>query len=178
MDQLDQLEEATNQGHSAFSRYQKNGAMPDLECSINAFQRALDNCSSEHPCRAAAQSNLAMAKLASCQVDGSNLSFDDPITLYRDALAARPADHPDRPSTLINLATVYLFRFERQHDTVDATQAEVLLREAMDLSAADSHEEQAVIVARSRLAERTTGPAHAGGWLFVHKARLCFTINR
>ena len=100
------LENATNIGHNALSRYQKHSNKQDLEDSVREFERALLICPPNDPCRAAAQSNLAMAKSVLCQVEDGDLLV--PLGLYRDALAACPIGHPDRSSTLIQLATVYL----------------------------------------------------------------------
>ncbi|KAI9566383.1 hypothetical protein HD554DRAFT_1189325 [Boletus coccyginus] len=125
-----ELEDATNQGHSALSRYRKHEGKRDLEYSIDEFERALSICPLDHPCLAAAQSNLAMAKFILCQVEDTEASFEVPITLYRNALAARPVGHLDRPSTLIQLAAVHFARFERQRDEISRTLAEVLLHEA------------------------------------------------
>ncbi|KAF8121583.1 CHAT domain-containing protein [Boletus edulis] len=140
-----ELEDATNHGHNALSRYRMHGERRDLERSVADFERALNNCPLNHPCRAAAQSNLATAKLILCQVaDDTNASFEIPIALYRNALGARPVSHADRPSTLVQLAAVHLARFQKQRDDVEGARVEGLLHEAMGLSATDSHEKRAV----------------------------------
>ncbi|KAF8132587.1 CHAT domain-containing protein [Boletus edulis] len=141
---LNALEDATNYGHSALSRYRKHEGKRDLERSIAEYERALNTCLPNHPCRAAAQSNLATAKFILCRVDDTNASFEIPLGLYHNALAARPVGHADRPSTLIQLAAVYLARFEKQGDEFDGAQVEALLHEAMELSSTDSHEKRAV----------------------------------
>ncbi|KAF8129600.1 TPR-like protein [Boletus edulis] len=138
------LEDATNHGHSALSRYRRHGEKRDLECCIAEFERALNTCLPNHPCRAAVQSNLATAKFILCRVDDTNSSFEIPLDLYRNALAARPVGHADRPSTLIQLAAVYLARFEKRGDEFDGAQVEALLHEAMELSSTDSNEKRAV----------------------------------
>ncbi|KAF8121610.1 TPR-like protein [Boletus edulis] len=138
------LEDATNDGHSALSRYRRHGEKRDLERSIAEFERALNTCLPNHPCRAAVQSNLATAKFILCRVDDTNSSFEIPLDLYRNALAARPVGHADRPSTLIQLAAVYLARFEKRGDEFDGAQVEALLHEAMELSSTDSKEKRAV----------------------------------
>ena len=84
-----------------------------------------------------------MAKFIHCRVADTNPSFDVPLTLYRNVLAARPVGHLDRPSTLIHMAAVHLARFEKRRDEVDAAHAEALLQEVMDLSSAESYENQA-----------------------------------
>ncbi|KAF8127388.1 hypothetical protein EV363DRAFT_1344622 [Boletus edulis] len=158
---LNELEDATNHGHSTLSRYRKHGEKRDLERSVAEFERALNNCPVDHPCRAAAQSNLAMAKLILCRVKDTIASLEIPIRLCRDALAARPVGHTDRPSTLVQLAAVHLARFEKQRDNVDGAQVETLLHEAMELSATDSDENRVVSVMLQLYAGHRFGPDHA-----------------
>ncbi|KAF8444060.1 hypothetical protein L210DRAFT_833797, partial [Boletus edulis BED1] len=130
----------TNHGHSALSCYRKHGGKRDLDRSIAEFERAFNICLPNHPCRAAAQSNLAMAKFILCRVDDTNAAFEAPLGLYGKALSARPVGHADRASTLIQLAAVYLARFEKQGDEFDGRRVEALLHEALELTSADSHE--------------------------------------
>ncbi|KAF8444005.1 hypothetical protein L210DRAFT_3105868 [Boletus edulis BED1] len=158
---LNELEDATNHGHSALSRYRKHGEKRDLECSVAEFEQALNNCPLDHPCRAAAQSNLAMVKLILCQVEDMIGSLEIPICLYRDALAARPVGHTDRASTLVQLAAVYLARFEKQRDDGDGARVEALLREAMELIPTDSNENRAVSLMLQLYAGHRSGPDHA-----------------
>ncbi|KAF8132372.1 hypothetical protein EV363DRAFT_1328005 [Boletus edulis] len=158
---LNELEDATNHGHGALSRYRKHGGKRDLEHSVAEFERALNHCPVDHPCRAAAQSNLAMAKVILCQVTDTIGSLEIPIRLCRDALAARPVGHTDRPSTLVQLAAVHLARFEKQRDDIEGAQVETLLHEAMELSATDSGEKRAVSLMLQLYAGHRSGPDHA-----------------
>ncbi|KAG6372436.1 hypothetical protein JVT61DRAFT_7533 [Boletus reticuloceps] len=137
-------EDTTNRGHSALSRYRKHKDKRDLERSIAEFERALSASPLNHPSRAAAQSNLATAKLILCQVENTSAALEIPLSLNRHALAARPVGHANRASTLIQLAAVHLARFEKQRDEVDGARAEALLHEAMELSSTDSHENRVV----------------------------------
>jgi len=157
------LEEATNQGQIALSRYRKHGEKRDLQRSIEHFEHALGICPSDHPCRAAAQANMAMTKFIHCQVTDTNPSFDIPLTLYRDVLAARPVGHIDRPSTLVQLATVHFVRFEKSQDEVDAARVKVLLREAMSVSSAESYENRAATFLLLLQAKRDVSPVEEGG---------------
>ena len=135
------LEDATNQGHNALSHYRKYGGKWNLERSVEHFKRALGVCPLNHPCRAAAQSNLANVTFILCQIE--NVDALVPLGLYRNALAARPVGHIDRPSTLIQLAAVHLERSKKSRGRVERTRAERLLHEAMKLSPVASHEKQA-----------------------------------
>ena len=70
------LEDATNQGHQALSRYRKYGEKGDLKLSIEEFESALQICPPDHPSRAVAQSNLATAKVIQFRADDTTLSLD------------------------------------------------------------------------------------------------------
>ena len=153
----------TNKGHRAFSRYRKYGEKQDLEHAIEQFEHALTICPLDHPCYATAQSNMAMAELIRYRVHDTDASFNVPLMLYRNVLTARPAGHPDRPSTLIQLAVVHLARFERRRDEADAAQAEAFLHEVMDLSSGESREKWAAIFILRLHAGRATGGVRVGG---------------
>ncbi|KAF8127667.1 hypothetical protein EV363DRAFT_1401026 [Boletus edulis] len=72
------------------SRYRKHGGRQDLERCIAEFERALNDCSLGPPYRAAAQSNLAMAKFILCQIEDTSASLQDPTSLYRIVLLLSP----------------------------------------------------------------------------------------
>lgn len=158
-----QLEDVTNQGHSAFSRYQRRREQQDLERSIEQFECALNICPPDHPCRVATHSNMAIAKFILCQVKDTDISLDVPLTLYRNALSARPAGHLDRPSMLIRLTVVHLQQFKKRQHEVDAAQATGLLHEAINLSSAESHEKRVATSLLQLHAGGKTDPVQAGG---------------
>jgi hypothetical protein len=99
----------TDAGYSMLGRYNKAQNKRDLDQSIAHFERALDLCPVDHPCRPVALFNLATAKFISCQVNGTCL--DTPISLFQDALDLRPTGHPDRATTQLHLAAAFLCRF-------------------------------------------------------------------
>ena len=102
-----------------------------------------------------------MAKFIRCHAEDTDASLEDPLSLYRNALAARPVGHVDRPSTLIQLAVVYFARFEKRRDEVEGARAEALLHEAMELSSAESHEKRAATFLLQLRAGRGVGPVQA-----------------
>ncbi|KAG1869359.1 CHAT domain-containing protein [Suillus subalutaceus] len=63
----------------------------------------------------------------------NNEDLDQAIALHREALALRPVGHPDRSSSLNNLATELSSRFEHRGNDEDLDQAIALQREVLDL---------------------------------------------
>ncbi|KAI9573099.1 CHAT domain-containing protein [Boletus coccyginus] len=160
---LGELEDTTNQGHRCLSRYRNYKEKRDLECSIEQFELALSVCPLDHPCLAAAQSNLSMAKFILCQVEDANASLEVPLGLYDNVLTARPVGHMDRPSTMLQMAIVHFARFEKQKDKDDRARAEALLDEAMELSSIDSHENRAAAFLLQVHAGRREDPVRVDG---------------
>ena len=108
-----EVAEATDKGHNALLRYHRDHGVTELKKSIEHFTLALDLLPSDHECCAIALFNLAMAKFINCQVHGTISDLDVSIASYRGALALRPANHPDRPGTLLHLAQALLYRHWR-----------------------------------------------------------------
>ena len=113
-------------------RLRKYGGKPDLERSIEQFESI---CPLNHPCLAAAQSNLATAKLILRWVADTDAPLDLPLNLYRSPLTARPVGHVDWHPTLVQLSSADLPRFEEQRDGVQGARADRLLHEVMELRA-------------------------------------------
>ena len=120
-------------------------------------------CLLDHPCRAAAQSNLAMAKFILCRVEDMDASFEVPLRLYRNAFAARPVGHVDRPSTLIQLAVLHFVRFKKRRDEAEGAWADELLHEVMQLCSTESHERRAANFVLQLHVGRGLGPVQQDG---------------
>jgi hypothetical protein len=104
-----------------------------------------------------------MAKFIRYQVGDMDASLEVPLSLYHNALTARPVGHVDRPSTLIRLAVVHLARLEKRKDEVEGARAEALLQEAMELSSTESHEKRAATFILQLHAGRGMGAVEADG---------------
>ena len=104
-----------------------------------------------------------MAKFIHCRVEDTDASLDVPLSLYCNALVARPVGHVDRPSTLIQLAAVHFVRLEKRRDEVERAHAEALLHEAMELSSTDSHDKRAATFVLQLHAGRGVGLVQADG---------------
>ena len=118
-----ELQLLTDAGHCILGRYHRTQDKRDLDQSLAYFQRSLDLCPIDHPCRSAALVNLAIAKFT---------DLDVPISLFQDALELRPTGHPDRLSTQLHLATAFLSRFTERGFQTDADAAEEMLIEVLD----------------------------------------------
>jgi len=123
-------------GHRVLGQYCRTQNSGDLDQSIVYFERSLDLCPISpigHPCRPAALVNLAIARLIDCQVNGTYLDLDVPISLFQGALDLRPTGHPDRSATQLHLAIAFLSRFANRGFQTDADVAEELLIEDLDI---------------------------------------------
>ena len=119
-----------------------------------------------------------MAKFILCQVEDTDTSLDVPLSLYSNALAARPIGHVDRPSTLIQLAAVHFARFEKRRDGLEGARAEALLYEAMELSSAKSHERRAASFVLQLRTGRRARPVKAAGRPSVEQESASRLINK
>jgi hypothetical protein len=140
---------------------ESTGRKQDLERSLEEFERAHNIYPLDHPCRAAAESNLAMAKFILYQVEDTDASVEVPLSFCRNVLATHPVGHVDRPSTSIQLAAMHFTRFQKQREEVERARAEVFLNETIELSSIESHEHR---VATFMLQIHTgMGPAQRDG---------------
>jgi len=112
----------------------------DLECSIKEFERALNICPLDHPCRATGQSSLALVKFILCQVEGMDVSFEVPFGLYRNRTCF-PSCWLRWPALHINSAgRGHSAPFEKQRVEVQIARASAFLHEATELSSVDSRQ--------------------------------------
>lgn len=114
---------------------------------------------------------MAMAKSIHCRVCDLSASFDIPLMLCRNSLAARPAGHPDRPLMLIQLATVHL------GDAANKTQADAYMHEVMELDSTEGHENRAAFFVVHLLAGLRTSTYQAGGHS-PRTAEFCISFHR
>ena len=119
-----------------------------------------------------------MAKFIHCLVGDTDTSLEIPLSLYRQALAARPVGHVDRPSTLIQLAVVHFARSENQRDEVEGARTKALLHEAIELSSTESHESRAAALVLLLYAGRRVGPDQADDELSVEQNLVSRPTNK
>ncbi|KAJ6512345.1 CHAT domain-containing protein [Mycena vulgaris] len=133
-----------NLGTSVLARFQQRGDGADIDEVVQLYREALALCPASHPDRATSLSNLGNSVqvrfqnlgnsvLARFQQRGVPVDIDEAVQLHREALALRPAPHPDRAASLSNLAISVLERFQHRGDAADIDEAVQLQREALAL---------------------------------------------
>ncbi|KAG1737566.1 uncharacterized protein EDB91DRAFT_1249685 [Suillus paluster] len=127
----------TDAGHRLFARYRRAQHRRDLGQSIKHFERASDFCPVDHPCRHAAQFNLATAPVTQLHFAITLLSRFARRRFQVDADAAEEllSDVLDRdtfsPRPIIGVALN--IRYDRQGNGQDLDEAIALLNEALVL---------------------------------------------
>src|SRR5665811_889504 len=76
------------------------------------------------------RSNLGGALQTRSGRTGDQADLDEAVTAGRDAVAASPADHPDRAAMLSNLGVALRTRFERTGSQADLDEAVTAGRDA------------------------------------------------
>ncbi|KAI6101857.1 hypothetical protein F5141DRAFT_272810 [Pisolithus sp. B1] len=133
----------TNLGQAALLRYHNEYRREDLQNAIQHFECAWRNCPPKHRCHAVVLVNFVKAKFISYWTDPTSANLDELIGLYRQALDQRHPGHLDRPATLLQLAQILLFHYEKQGcDESVADEIHELMSEFQDFSR-DSHERRA-----------------------------------
>jgi hypothetical protein len=167
----------TNAGHCILGRYHRTQVIRDLNQSMKYFERSYDLCPADHPCCPAALVNLAMGKFIGCQVNGTYLDLDHPISLLHDALDLRPIGHPDRPTTQPHLAIALLSRFARRGFQADADVAKELLNEVVDVCHAKSHIHRSALLAIKTSVLHPAGSIDANDLPAKETITLPLTVN-
>jgi tetratricopeptide (TPR) repeat protein len=66
-------------------------------------------------------------------IEDNSYTLNEAISLHRQTLQLQPAPHPDRSTSLSNLASALLIRFEKEGQGYDLDDAIFLHREALEL---------------------------------------------
>ena len=96
----------------ALRRFERTGALDDLERVVLLFDQAVAATPSDHPDRAPNLANLGHALGTRFHLTGVMDDLDRAALLFDQAVAASPANHPDRVTYLSNLGSVLETRFE------------------------------------------------------------------
>ena len=97
----------TNLGQEALFRYLREYQWADLKIAVQHLECALKP-STPSQYRAVVLANLVRAKFISHKIDPTSANLDKVIQFYGEALHLHPPGHPDRPTTLLQLAQTLL----------------------------------------------------------------------
>ena len=101
------------------TRYEKLGAMEDLDEAIILDQKAFDLRPQGHPDRSTSLNNFVNCLSTRYNRLGTLQDLDNAIVLVREALDLCPQGHPDRSESLDNLASCLCNRFTRSKQLQD-----------------------------------------------------------
>ncbi|KAG2363013.1 CHAT domain-containing protein [Suillus spraguei] len=112
-----QISRKTGAGNARFTKYITSRTASHLNKAIQHFQLVLDQCPVGHPDRAAALTNLAVARLEG-YIRNDLQDIDTTTSLLRKALELRPQGHPDHASSLYNLVTALNWCYNKESTAV------------------------------------------------------------
>ena len=113
-------------------RYQREGAIADLDNAIQLFQEALDAIPVDHPSRAGQLHNLGLGYHDRYQRTGAIADLDNAIQLLQEAMDATSTDYPNRARRLQDFGLGYHDRYQRTEAIADLDNAIRLFQEALD----------------------------------------------
>ena len=136
-DHPDRVAMLSNLGLALQLRFERVGALADLDEAITVGRAAAQTAPADHPDRAGYLSNLSGALRVRFGRVGMLADLDEAITVARAAVRAAPADHPDQAATLSNLGGALQARFGRVGALADLDEAVTVIREAVQATLAD-----------------------------------------
>lgn len=119
-----------------FERYLLAGGAARLRRAVAALERALHECPTEFPDRAALLTNLGNALLESAERGGDDDVLDRAVAAHDDAVAL-VGDAPYAGAVRVGLATTLLLRYRRRGAVADLDRAEALHAQVAKDHAAD-----------------------------------------
>ncbi|KAG1827926.1 hypothetical protein EV424DRAFT_1597051 [Suillus variegatus] len=122
----------TDAGHAQFATYVTSKTVSRLKRAVDHFQLVLDRCAVSHPDHAMALTNLAWVRLQG-YIQNHLEDIDATTSLFRDALALRPQQHPDHPLSLYNLTQALTWRHNKKRTAADIREAAQLYHELLPL---------------------------------------------
>ena len=125
------------------ARFERTGALADLDEAVSIAQEAVNATPAAHPDRPGWLSNLGNALQSRFKRTGAPADLDASITAKREALNTTPDDHPDRVIWQSNLGNALRSRFERTGALADLDEAIAVGSAAVDATPAD-HPDRAI----------------------------------
>ncbi|MFE5536045.1 hypothetical protein [Streptomyces sp. NPDC056492] len=132
-----------NLGEALYTRFDRTGAIEDLESAVTLLGEAALATPDEGIYRALVLTGLAGALRARYERTGAPRDLDGSIARYREVVSMFPADHPGRIESLSRLGNALRLRFERTGRTEDLNAAVQAGRQAVEAAPGD-HPDRAV----------------------------------
>jgi tetratricopeptide (TPR) repeat protein len=126
----------SNLGDALLWRFQRDGALDDLERAVDADTEAVTITPQGHPERARYLSNLGDALLSRFRRDGALDDLERAVDADTEAVTITPQGHPERARYLSNLGSALQERFERSGMLEDLDRAVDVFREAAEVGSA------------------------------------------
>jgi tetratricopeptide (TPR) repeat protein len=127
------------QGAGAYQRFERTGAVPDIDSAIVLWLRALEVIPRDDTDRTEIQTNLSyVLRIRSGLAPALPGCLDMAVDLGRRAVDAIPAGHPQRAAYLCNLSAALAERFQRTNKPSDLDQAMEAAEQAADVAPAGS----------------------------------------
>jgi tetratricopeptide (TPR) repeat protein len=126
----------SNLGIALLTRFERTGALADLDNAIQVGQLAVQRTAADHPNHAGGLSNLGNALRARFDRTGAPGDLDGAVVALEQAVHATPASHPSHPTFLSNLGIALHARFERTGTPADLDSAIRALKQAVEATPA------------------------------------------
>jgi tetratricopeptide (TPR) repeat protein len=126
----------SNLGDHLRARFERTGALTDLDEAIDVGRKAVDATPAGHVNRGAYLSNLSLVLLFQYEFTGDLADLDEAIDVGRKAVDATPAGHVNRGNFLSNLGGALQARFMRTGQEADLDEAIDVGRKAVDATPA------------------------------------------
>ncbi|WP_447035812.1 tetratricopeptide repeat protein [Streptomyces sp. DSM 118878] len=126
-----------NLGLALQTRFERSGAVADLDAAVDVAHQAVDTTPAGHPDRAGRLSNLGGTLQTRFERSGAVADLDAAIDAAYQAVDTTPTGHPDRAAMLNNLGLALRIRFERSGAVADLDAAVGAAYQAVDTTPAD-----------------------------------------
>ncbi|KAG8859121.1 hypothetical protein FRB96_004691 [Tulasnella sp. 330] len=112
-------------------RFEKTGALADLDQCIEYLQVAILLLPPGHPQRSSSLNNLGVVLRERYEQTGKASDLDECIASHQEGLELCPIGHIDRSASLNNFGVALRMRFEHRGDPADLTTSVTYLEEAL-----------------------------------------------
>jgi tetratricopeptide (TPR) repeat protein len=136
-DDPDRAEQLSNLGVYLGQRYDRTGAIADLDEAINMTRLVINDTPWDHPDRSKWLSNLGFYLRNRYIHTGAVADLEEAIKVTQGAITASQPGHPDRAGWLSNLGVYLGQRYHRTGAIADVDEAIIVARQAVDATRHD-----------------------------------------